>query len=261
MIKKILKLLYYTLKQTILKLHLKKVLVNNINEYKNILIIAPHPDDEILGLGGFIIQQLKRNAKIYILYITDGELSLEDIKKDIIANARINISDNIIKKLGIQQKNIFRLHLNDGNIPRKGYKTFNECMYLIQNIIKSVNPDVVFATHPLETWPIDHVSVYELTKEAVKNINRNIKLYGYWVWLPYSIKIKNLYKIDFHNTIKIDIKNVIQNKKQLIDLYLLPKSPNGNPWSGNLPKEMLKSFKYPYEIVTSECIKKNKHYK
>ena len=38
---------------------------------KKILIIASHPDDEILGCGG-MIAKLKRNNQIQVLFLTDG---------------------------------------------------------------------------------------------------------------------------------------------------------------------------------------------
>ena len=37
----------------------------------NILVIAAHPDDEILGCGGSIIK-LKKKYNINVLFMTDG---------------------------------------------------------------------------------------------------------------------------------------------------------------------------------------------
>ena len=39
---------------------------------KNILIIAAHPDDEILGCGGTILKNISLKNKVHVLYISDG---------------------------------------------------------------------------------------------------------------------------------------------------------------------------------------------
>lgn len=45
-------------------------------ELKNqkLLIIAPHPDDEVLGCGGFIKRIKEEGGKVYILFMTVGDL-------------------------------------------------------------------------------------------------------------------------------------------------------------------------------------------
>ena len=39
---------------------------------KKILIIAAHPDDEVLGCGGAIIKHLKQKDSVYIMFLTNG---------------------------------------------------------------------------------------------------------------------------------------------------------------------------------------------
>ena len=41
----------------------------------NILIIAPHPDDEILGCGGTILKHIKNNDNIYLCIMTKGDIN------------------------------------------------------------------------------------------------------------------------------------------------------------------------------------------
>jgi len=43
-----------------------------MNSTDSLLIIAPHPDDEILTCGGLIQQAIEDGAKVHILYITNG---------------------------------------------------------------------------------------------------------------------------------------------------------------------------------------------
>ena len=38
----------------------------------NVLVIAPHPDDEVLGCGGTIAKHAKEGDKIYLCVVTKG---------------------------------------------------------------------------------------------------------------------------------------------------------------------------------------------
>ena len=40
---------------------------------KNILVVAAHPDDEVLGCGGTLIKYKNNGYKINIVFFTDGE--------------------------------------------------------------------------------------------------------------------------------------------------------------------------------------------
>lgn len=46
------------------------ILELNISEHKNILIIAPHPDDEVIGCGGIIQKYVSQKSKVILLFIT-----------------------------------------------------------------------------------------------------------------------------------------------------------------------------------------------
>ncbi len=39
---------------------------------QKILVIAPHPDDEIFGAGGLIAKAKRLGSKVYVLYMTVG---------------------------------------------------------------------------------------------------------------------------------------------------------------------------------------------
>ena len=39
---------------------------------KKILVIAPHADDEVLGVGGYLIHEAAKGAEIYIAFGTIG---------------------------------------------------------------------------------------------------------------------------------------------------------------------------------------------
>ncbi|NTV05226.1 MAG: PIG-L family deacetylase [Chlorobiaceae bacterium] len=249
-LKKKIKPLYLLIKRNLLRIFLIRAKGMILPRYRNIIVVAPHPDDEVLGLGGFITQCLREEVKVYIIYLTDGEASLPDIDPEVVASKRIGLSNAVLVRLGISGERIFRMHLPDGGIPRKNTRGFDEAAERMRQIFSSLMPDAVFVTHPLDTWPYDHVAAFELAEKAIGNIVPACEFYGYWVWLWYSMPLKLMGRIDRIHTSCIPVHNVMDEKKFLMDLYLKSLASNGKPWSGVLPKEMIAAFHYPYEFVT-----------
>lgn len=98
-----------------------------------VLIVAPHPDDEILACGGIIQKCVLNNIKVFVMYITDGEnnklslLSLKELWKKALPNRFISLGEirkresiNACKILGLKKENLFFLDYPDGGI----YKIF-----------------------------------------------------------------------------------------------------------------------------------------
>ena len=212
-----------------------------------ILVIAPHPDDEIIGLGGFLIKAVNAKKEVNILFLTDGESSgaFHDIER--IKSERINITNKVLFELNIPEENIFRMHLNDGNVPRQGTENFAETSDKIARIIAKTKPDIVFATHYLEHWPYDHLACFELAEDAIEKSKHHTEFWLYWVWTWYNLNPSRLFKA--FKVSKIDISAEFDQKNRLMDMYIKPLSPEEKPWSGKLPKMMLMAFKTRYEIV------------
>ena len=75
---------------------------------KNILVFAPHPDDEMIGVGGTIIKSIKNGSNVFVCVVTKGI-------KPLFSNERTekNRNDCIVchKSVGIKDT-IFLEHLN-----------------------------------------------------------------------------------------------------------------------------------------------------
>lgn len=221
----------------------------HIDDHSSILVIAPHPDDEIIGIGGYLIDRIRSGKRVAIVYLTDGEKSLEELEPSVVALERHNLTCNVLSRLGLPEEHVRWLHLPDGSIPRLGSDRFEHAKSQIEAIISDISPDAIFVTHPLDTWPYDHVAAFELTEKAVHAAGVRCSIYGYWVWLWYSVSWKNLSGIRWGQICRIPVNGSIQEKINLMDLYLKPTAPDGRPWSGVLPAAMLRVFHRPYEVV------------
>ena len=69
----------------------------------NILIVAPHPDDEILGCGGSIIKYIEKGCRVSVLYLSSGD-SIEKIRE--------TEANRVCDFLKIKDKNFMRLKGN-----------------------------------------------------------------------------------------------------------------------------------------------------
>ncbi|WP_240051127.1 PIG-L deacetylase family protein, partial [Bacteroides salyersiae] len=47
----------------------------SIEPKESLLIIAPHPDDEVIGCAGLIQRSLNKGNNVYVIILTGGEAS------------------------------------------------------------------------------------------------------------------------------------------------------------------------------------------
>jgi LmbE family N-acetylglucosaminyl deacetylase len=66
---------------------------------KKLLIISPHPDDEVLGCGGLISKIKARGGKVYVLFLTVGDT--DDYRKEGLSTGseRMREIENVAKFL------------------------------------------------------------------------------------------------------------------------------------------------------------------
>jgi len=215
----------------------------------NLLVLVPHPDDEILGLGGIILRVIQQGGKVHLVFLTDGECSGVWLDQEEIKHQRIAISEKVCKLLGIQSQDITRLHLADGAVPHPGQIGFDEAVQRIIKIIETVRPDAVFATHTLDFWPYDHMACAYIAQEAVRQSTYKPQLWYYWVWAWYNLRPGQLFKLNYKKIFRVDIKAQLAQKMELTGLYLNELTPEGKPWSGVLPNALVKALEQPFEII------------
>jgi len=152
-------------------------------DFKKCVVFAPHPDDETIGLGGFMLKYNSKIKGVYIFTNKDNEVRVEEAK-------------NVSEKLNIP----FNFVGNDIRISEK------EVIESVRDIMFSTNPDVICIPSFYETH-VDHFHLYHLTMKVLKEIKYDGHILMYEVW----------------NTLTpnyiVDISNEIEDKETLIKLY------------------------------------------
>jgi len=143
------------------------------------IVFSPHPDDEVLGCGGFIFNKMKKNAEIKIVIITDGSKSHEKfISQKKLKRIRKIESINALNKIGIDKNDIIYLDYEDGNL----FQNEKLCTKRIIEIIDKYDPKELMIPH-IKDFHMDHY----ITSKIVRNINTKIFsnnkiIYNYPIW-------------------------------------------------------------------------------
>ena len=131
------------------------------NNFKKILILAPHADDGELGCGGTIVRFLKEKKKIFYVAFSLAEKS---IPKNLPKNTTREEMKKAMKMLGIPEDNLIILNYETRNFPQDRQEILEEMIKLNRKI----KPDLVLLPSSHDTHQ-DHQVISQEGFRAFKN--------------------------------------------------------------------------------------------
>ena len=131
---------------------------------KRILIVAAHPDDEVLGCGGTITKSTAQGCKVYIVFITNGVASRNRKKRDTKneVNERKAAAIKACKIMGAEKPNF--LDFQDNQLDK--YPLL-KIVKTVEKFIKKYSPSVIFS-HYSGDLNIDHQIVSKAVVTACR---------------------------------------------------------------------------------------------
>ncbi len=80
-----------------------------------VVLVAPHPDDEVLGAGATVAALAAGGAEVHLVAVTDGEASHPG-RSDELRTVRAREREVALGVLGLAGAHLHRLHLPDGGV-------------------------------------------------------------------------------------------------------------------------------------------------
>lgn len=180
-----------------------------------ILVVAAHPDDEILGVGGTIIRHMKEGDEVFVLILGEGQTSrwknrdeapvklLEDLHADSVYANQI---------LGVKQ-------LWFADLPDNRFDQMNllDITKEIEGKLKLIKPDIVY-THFGDDLNLDH----RITFQAVITATRPVDDYSVkeiYVFETLSSTEWNFNSPAFKPNVFVNIENELERKLEAMMCY------------------------------------------
>jgi len=153
------------------------------NESTDVLVIAAHQDDDILGLGATLYRHCLKGDKIKVVFITNGTAGageswhLNFDKSVTKGNLRFREAIQALALINVPKENIHCLGFPDGGTQRYLKEISND----ISRLLEVSKPHKVYV-HCIEGGHIDH----DLTSFVVKSVCRKINYTNLFEWPEYN---------------------------------------------------------------------------
>ena len=141
-----------------------------------VLVLAPHPDDEIFGCGGAILRHVAAKHAVRVIIASDGEYRVEAAKQAAYGEQRREESRQAAAILGYGEPEFWGL-------PDRGIEYGELLVRRIQLVIETLNADLVYAPSIYEMHP-DHRGLGMAALEAVRRHGGKLKLAMFEVGIP-----------------------------------------------------------------------------
>lgn len=181
---------------------------------KNILVVAAHPDDEILGCGGTIAKAREAGATVSFLILGEGPTSRATAQDDKTKSEAIIAARNAADILDVT--NIFF-----GSFPDNRFDSLPllDLIKFIEQVAQEVQPDIVF-THHYGDLNIDHSYTHRATMTAFRPLpdHKPLTLLGFEVLSSTEYSPPNSLP-QFSPNVFINIENFIEKKQLALKAY------------------------------------------
>ena len=168
------------------------------------LVVAPHPDDEIIGPGGTVLKHRAQGDSVLFVILTDGTQGDPDGEGNPATyHARREAeSRQVAREVGAQVR---FCGFPDGARARE--EDLGAVVPELVQILHEFLPDVIYAPHEGEAHGDHHVAALAV-RRALHECGRAIPCFGYEIWSPLVADVV------------VDISEQQEEKQRLVNLFV-----------------------------------------
>jgi len=178
-----------------------------------IIVIAPHPDDEVLGVGGTVARLSSEGNEVYAIIITEGDKEIFDEQLIKIGRREAEEADKI---LGIKET-IFLEGFPAAKLDTIPHYLLND---KLTRIVREISPEICFVPF-YNDLHLDHRLIFDSAMVALRPIPNNKFLraiYSYETLSETNWNMTNA-SLSFVPNVYFDISNFIDRKVEALKVF------------------------------------------
>ena len=177
--------------------------IQEIPTGERILVLCPHPDDDVIGVGGTLRKHIEAGVQVAILILTDGGAGVPDQSRRHVAKLRHQEQLEAAAILGVDQ-------LLFWDYPDGAFKVEDTSASKLLDLLNDLKPDLVYLPSFLYTHP-DHRAVTPLLAQTQEDGNFDFNCAAYELNVPILPNVV----IDISEQIDIKIRALAAHQSQL----------------------------------------------
>ena len=183
------------MEQTLIPYHASKQI-----DGKQVLVLAPHPDDEVFGCGGAILHHVMAGAAVHVVIVTDGGFGVSEMLREDYVQRRQQESRDAAQLLAYGEPEFW---LQRDREIAYGEKLVCQVLQAIQKY----GADLVYAPSVFEMHP-DHRALGMSAAEAVRRAGAPVQLAMYEVGMP------------LRPNLLLDISDIVERKREAMECFI-----------------------------------------
>ncbi len=179
---------------------------------KKILVVAAHPDDELLGAGGTLIKHTISGDDVYCLILGEGVMSRKNSNKQDLKKLH---NQTLASGEIIGFKEIFFSYFPDNSFDTVSLLSITKD---VEKYLEKIKPDIIY-THHENDLNIDHRLTFQAVVTASRPCNKNCPREIYTFETLSSTEWQNKNNNKFSPNNYVDIKDTFNKKIEAIKKY------------------------------------------
>lgn len=212
--------------------------------YRRLMVVAPHPDDEVLGAGGLIQRALAENVVVEVIAVTGGEashLGSSAASALDLRAIRARETRDALSRLGWPSPSVLDVGLRDGHVAQDEAR--------LTDVLGSLAlPDDLWVTPWRRDGHPDHEACARATAAACSKVGARVLASLIWAWHWADPDGED---IPWHSGWRLDLSARERARKRWsIGAFRSQIEPLGDAPedAAILPPHVLRRFWRPYEI-------------
>ena len=197
-------------------------------DFGKTLVVAAHPDDDVLGCGGLIKKLTNSGESVRVIFIAEGTSCRfdninEQVKNEIFFRSQCGIS--ALKILGVDDYNFY-----DYPCGRLDQEPIIELGKIIEKEISVYKPNTIL-THCQNDVHVDHKTIFQAVLQATRPVNIVVKnLLSFEILSSTEWSFIDTFKPNFF----VDISDTLDSKIDAMNCYTSEQPKPPHPRSDNI---------------------------